>query len=190
MSERRMEAPEALERKLLAAFREHHAWRRTHRRRMWRGFAVAAALAAVLAVISFLRLRPVKTGGAPQPPVTAQNVVNPIFPDSGPPTSPPPRKPRRRKRIEKPAIPVAEPVIRQREVSTGFLPLDASGILPSSGEVIRVEVPRSTMSMFGLPVNDQRLSVPVHADLLLGEDGRAHAVRFVTTTSFQTPSGR
>ncbi len=53
-----------------------------------------------------------------------------------------------------------------------------------------MDMPRSTMSMFGLPVDERRLSVPVRADVLYGEDGMAHAVRFVTTTSFETQTGR
>jgi hypothetical protein len=48
-----------------------------------------------------------------------------------------------------------------------------------SGELIRVQMPRSALARFGLPVNVERADVPVKADLLVGEDGLARAIRFV-----------
>jgi len=48
-----------------------------------------------------------------------------------------------------------------------------------SGEVIRVQVPRSALIALGLPVNIERADVPVLADLLIGEDGLARAIRFL-----------
>ncbi|HTP89556.1 MAG TPA: hypothetical protein VMJ34_21555 [Bryobacteraceae bacterium] len=182
------EAPGALEGKLMSAFREHRAWRRARQRRMWSGLAAALAIAAALAVIAFPRLRPTDVRVPPPAPLVAKGAAPGMEPPVQPP-APPPRKPRPRRKSPKPAH---EPSLRQpqQEFATGFLPLDASGTLPASGEVIRMQIPRSTLTMFGLPVNEQRLSVPVRADVLFGEDGRAHAVRFVTTTSFETPSER
>lgn len=48
-----------------------------------------------------------------------------------------------------------------------------------SGELIRVQMPRSALARFGLPVNVERANTPIKADLLVGEDGLAHAIRFV-----------
>jgi hypothetical protein len=48
-----------------------------------------------------------------------------------------------------------------------------------SGELIRVQMPRSALVKFGLPVNVVSADVPVKADLLVGEDGLARAIRFV-----------
>jgi hypothetical protein len=48
-----------------------------------------------------------------------------------------------------------------------------------SGEVIRVQMPRSALITLGLPVNVERADEPVMADLLIGEDGLARAIRFV-----------
>lgn len=48
-----------------------------------------------------------------------------------------------------------------------------------SGQLIRVQIPRSALVSFGLPVNVERADAPVTADLLLGEDGLARAIRFV-----------
>jgi hypothetical protein len=47
------------------------------------------------------------------------------------------------------------------------------------GAVIRVELPRSALVKVGLPVNEDRFPEPVKADVLIGQDGVARAVRFV-----------
>jgi hypothetical protein len=44
---------------------------------------------------------------------------------------------------------------------------------------MRVQVPRATMASFGLPVNQDLLDQRVDADVLLGSDGNARAIRFV-----------
>jgi hypothetical protein len=46
-------------------------------------------------------------------------------------------------------------------------------------QVIRVRLPRSAMRTVGLPVNEDRWFERVPADVLLGQDGIARAVRFV-----------
>jgi len=67
------------------------------------------------------------------------------------------------------------------EVVTDFLPLlQASDSQPlESGQLIRVQMPRSALASFGLPVNQEYANVPVKADVLLAEDGSARAIRFV-----------
>jgi hypothetical protein len=40
-------------------------------------------------------------------------------------------------------------------------------------------MPRSALIAFGLPVNVEHADAPVNAELLLGEDGMARAIRFV-----------
>ena len=45
--------------------------------------------------------------------------------------------------------------------------------------MIRVQIPRSSLIAFGLPVNVERADAPVKADLLVGEEGLARAIRFV-----------
>ncbi|MBA3442594.1 MAG: hypothetical protein H0T92_22285 [Pyrinomonadaceae bacterium] len=79
---------------------------------------------------------------------------------------------------------VREPVrgSEMQEVATAFLPLVAGSNFDSleSGQVVRVELPRSALVSFGLPMNEERADEPIKADVLLGEDGVARAVRFVT----------
>lgn len=67
------------------------------------------------------------------------------------------------------------------EVATDFLPLNEGGDLDplDSGQVVRVELPRSALVSFGLPMNVERAHEPITADVLLGEDGMARAVRFI-----------
>ncbi len=41
-------------------------------------------------------------------------------------------------------------------------------------------VPASTMRKVGLPVNEDRLTDRVYADVLVGQEGLARAIRFVS----------
>lgn len=69
----------------------------------------------------------------------------------------------------------------QQEITTDFLPLtyDSNVASMDSGHIVRVELPRSALASMGLPMNIERAGEPVKADVLLGEDGVARAIRFV-----------
>jgi hypothetical protein len=47
------------------------------------------------------------------------------------------------------------------------------------GQLVRVELPRSALAKFGIPVNMDRYNEKVKADVLFGADGLAQAIRFV-----------
>jgi hypothetical protein len=66
-------------------------------------------------------------------------------------------------------------------VETEFIPFMATGPqFPSEQrQFVRVKLPRSALQVFGLPMNMERAREPVQADVMLGEDGRALAVRFI-----------
>jgi hypothetical protein len=68
-----------------------------------------------------------------------------------------------------------------REITTEFIPLmQDAGFSQSEGvHLVRVELPRSALSSFGIPVNAEQSGGRVKADVLLGEDGTARAIRFV-----------
>jgi hypothetical protein len=71
--------------------------------------------------------------------------------------------------------------LSETETATDFLPLllvDAANEF-ERGQVVRVELPRSALISFGLPMNEERSREPIKADVLLGEDGLARAVRFI-----------
>ena len=67
------------------------------------------------------------------------------------------------------------------EVATEFMPLGYAGPinLQDGGQLVRVELPRSAMLSLGLPVNMDRYSQRVKADVFVGVDGLARAIRFV-----------
>jgi hypothetical protein len=67
------------------------------------------------------------------------------------------------------------------EIATDFLPLTygAATNLAEGGRMVRVELPHSALATLGLPVNMDRANERVKADVLLGVDGLAHAIRFV-----------
>jgi hypothetical protein len=67
------------------------------------------------------------------------------------------------------------------EIATDFMPVGyASPLsLEDGGQVMRVELPRSALAGFGLPVNMDRVNERVKADVLVGTDGQARAIRFV-----------
>ncbi|HLL72449.1 MAG TPA: hypothetical protein VK363_13490 [Pyrinomonadaceae bacterium] len=48
-----------------------------------------------------------------------------------------------------------------------------------SGQLVRVQVPRAALASLGLPLNAERGNEPVKADVLVGYDGLARAIRFV-----------
>jgi hypothetical protein len=69
-----------------------------------------------------------------------------------------------------------------QEVATEFIPLMQGAQYASAEEshLVRVELPRTALASFGLPVNAEAPTTGrVKADVLLGEDGIARAIRFV-----------
>jgi len=68
-----------------------------------------------------------------------------------------------------------------RETTTEFFPLFYGSVPSPSGHIIRMEVPRASLAQFGLAsAHDMSLTTgTVIADVLVGEDGLARAVRFV-----------
>ena len=66
-------------------------------------------------------------------------------------------------------------------VPFGFIPLPSAARISASEDVnlVRVEVPRSSMIALGFEVSAERAAEPVQADVMLGADGTARAVRFL-----------
>jgi hypothetical protein len=94
-------------------------------------------------------------------------------------------RPRRGSRPRPNTSPIRDDIItadvEESENLTDFLLLrygDDHGPM-ESGEVIRVQMPRSALITLGLPVDVEHADEPVMADLLIGEDGLARAIRFV-----------
>lgn len=72
-------------------------------------------------------------------------------------------------------------LMNNSEETTAFIPLTyLGGASPSDGGlIVRVEVPRTTLLSLGLPLNLDRRQELVKADLLVGDDGIARAIRLV-----------
>ncbi len=69
----------------------------------------------------------------------------------------------------------------QTEIVTDFMPLTYGAELSPNegGQLVRVELPRSALASLGLPMNVEKTDERVKADVLLGHDGLARAIRFV-----------
>ena len=67
------------------------------------------------------------------------------------------------------------------EIATDFVPIGDMNpaSLQDGGQIVRVRLRRSTLVRFGFPVNMDRYNENVKADVLVGVDGLAHAIRFV-----------
>lgn len=67
------------------------------------------------------------------------------------------------------------------EIATDFVPLGDmnAAVLQDGGQIIRVKLRRSALVKFGFPVNMDRYNENVNADVLIGVDGLARAIRFV-----------
>lgn len=177
------DAPPEIEQKLREAFRARAAATAASKRYTPYWFAAVAAVLLIVISVIALRLRtdqrPEITAGFTEPTPVKEQPAPPL--EETPQThevavKPPPR---RRSVRRTPRSEVANHVTR--EIATDFMPLGYlnPAALQDGGQIVRVELPRSTLVNFGLPVNMDRYNEKVKADVLLGVDGMARAIRFV-----------
>jgi hypothetical protein len=155
----------------------------TRRRSVYAAGAIAAMLILTLAVLQIVRQQQQPAGvqgsiAATFTPLPAQtpnqirekDVIVSV-------NRKPQLKPRRNSPIRRALTP---PINQTTEIATDFIPLTYGDPDVGSGaQMVRVELPRSAMASFGLPVNMDRADQRVKADVLLGADGLARAIRFV-----------
>ena len=199
-----LEAPAEMELKLREAFRTRHVAApvavnssgNSSRSRYWL-VAVAAMLLVALSVAAMWW-----RSEAPQQTVAEKSAPKPVETPGGP-TVPAPREVSRPKEVEYRAG--NEPPKRQtpkvsrrntgtrrpeaqlanhatNEIATDFMPLGGdmnTVVLQDGGQIIRVRLRRSELLRFGFPVNMERYNENVKADVLVGVDGLARAIRFV-----------
>ncbi|HKR22550.1 MAG TPA: hypothetical protein VJS17_08145 [Pyrinomonadaceae bacterium] len=180
-----LNAPPEVEQKLRAAFRAQKVVRPVWRRHTT--YWVAAGIAAVLLIaISVIALRwrddssiPIQAHQTEQPRIKEEPKIDQPQPQPQPQQQQVAQKPRRRTPRRNANNEVANHV--NREIATDFMPLGYlnAATLQDGGQIVRVELPRSALVNFGLPVNMDRYHERVKADVLLGVDGLAHAIRFV-----------
>jgi hypothetical protein len=74
------------------------------------------------------------------------------------------------------------------EVATAFMPLPYSTVPVSNGVVVRLELPRAALTSFGLAPQDTLYppGASITADVIVGDDGLARAVRFVRPARKET----
>jgi hypothetical protein len=150
--------------------------------------AIAAALLIVFGLFAIRWFPATKESAGPLIAVTSSPASTEIITPSRPPIV--------LERQIRPAIPARKSSVRRgngssakassanpgnAEVATDFIPVTYGGAanLADGGRMVRVELPRSAMASFGLPVNMDRANEKVKADVLMGLDGLAHAIRFV-----------
>jgi hypothetical protein len=85
------------------------------------------------------------------------------------------------KPVPAPAVAVHAVAPVAEEETDGFYPLPEAEALPAveNAMVVRVQLPVSSLQLMGVPVNEDSADLSVQADLLLGQDGLARAVRLV-----------
>lgn len=139
--------------------------------------AIATAAAAAMLMIAWLnRPQPqavtIATAPRPAPLEAAPGVV--AMAEKRPIVRHVRRTPKRRPQ----RAPVAEEPV---EVATDFFEIPYAVPLRADerGDVIRIEMPRAGMAVYGLPVTGGQLDARVKADVLMGEDGVARAIRFI-----------
>jgi hypothetical protein len=192
-----LEAPPDVEVKLVEAFRARQVVRpfaaRRATSRYWLAAAVAAMLLIVISVIAYRVNRrvdgdrqfareeqPQNTPKVKDEPAKQEQVVAGVEQQQY--VAPPIQKPRhvRHANARRPEnTQLANHV--NTEIATDFIPLSymTAANLQDGGQIVRVELPRSALAKFGLPVNMDRYNERVKADVLFGVDGLAHAIRFV-----------
>jgi hypothetical protein len=166
----------------------------TSQTRYWLRYGTAAIAALLLIVFALALFRPRQTavtseGAKNLLAVTPATIVgsksSPVkLPKSA---QPPPSTPPKRTLIARPNRPSATSITNPskptsaNEIATDFIPVTYGGSanLADGGRMVRVELPRSAMASFGLPFNVDRANEKVKADVLVGVDGLAHAIRFV-----------
>lgn len=161
-------APDAVEQRLLTAFRQRNRWRVAI---PWiAGFAAAMAVAAglVIALIPAAPPAPVLRLVYAKPPAMALSA--PVYAAAKPPLAHPVKR-----------------TARAPEAVEAFIPFPYSGAqaLPDSGQVIRVRLSRSALADAGFSVSGVLADERIDADVLVGNDGAPLALHFVNSSFVQ-----
>lgn len=197
------EAPAHIEAALISAYRARTeaslpaASSRPGRRVLSIGYwGIAAALVVALLGVTTFRLLRINQPDETRSPRSALPIISPA----------PPRQTARDvapERIEPKAVPAPKAAnanlsVKQAaprstipkeppapvEIASDFIQLASNAELSSmeSGQLIRVQLPRNVMASYGIPVNQERADEPVTAQVLIGQDGWARAIRFLNKT--------
>lgn len=160
-----------------------------HIRRGWSRWVIAAAAIIVIALtLIVIRIQRVSSAGTGEKDKTSKRSVAPVAPQDNklPEALPTPEttvanngSPHRR--TEKRVRYAGKSPENTRDFTSDFILLNiVNDYAPlENGRILRVEVQRSALIAMGLPMNVARADEAVKADLLVGQDGIARAIRFV-----------
>lgn len=162
------EAPAGVEQAVLAAFRS----RKPARAPRWRVAAWVAIPVAAALLLAAVALRP---GPKTEPEAARRQpapVVEALPPEATAPDPPP---------VSVPSPPKVTYAKAPEATRSEFIPLRYGKPLESGEpvQVIRIALPRAELVRMGLPIAMDGGATTVRADVLLGEDGLAKAIRFV-----------
>jgi hypothetical protein len=188
-------APESVELKVLEAFRKQNLVTpivaKRWNSRYWFAAAIAAMLLIAISVVAYRLNYRVdnnrKLAKQEQPQSRRELIVEPVKQEQVAGVQEPEQKssaqaPKpRRVRHANVRRPENVQLANHAEIATDFIPLSSMPAvsLQDGGQIVRVKLPRSALANFGLPVNMDRYNEKVKADVLIGVDGLAHAIRFV-----------
>jgi hypothetical protein len=200
------QVPARVEAALLAAFRQHAALPAVApgRSARQRWLYAAAGVAAIAMIVMLLALVASRTRDSQQPGPQKAAKPAPAVPDETRAASPQQQAPtagsqpsvaavqttdHRRRGADRvknvgrpgPAVDKSNKLPTTVEIATDFIPLMNRESLAQmdGGQVMRVELPRSALMSFGLPMNMERATERIKADVVVGNDGLARAIRFV-----------
>jgi len=163
-SVRGLGAGERVEAALVEAFRSELATQARRPDRWWPKWALAAAAAVVVTAGLLVLLRredaqPAPAAAVRPPLVKAEVVERPVAPS---------------RRVE--ARPATAPAVEAE-----FIPLvpDLAWGPGEGTQIMRVSMPRAALQSFGLPVDEDRAFEMVRADIVVGHDMVARAIRLV-----------
>ena len=170
----KLQAPAPVEASLLAAFRE----RNSHRSQVWWSLRWAGAAAAVTIAGWFLAGHPWRRSGSPAGPKVEAVAPAAMRHQSSPTTT----ANRKDETTEAHGLRQHSRPVRHRaaaDPAAEFIALSSTSYPVGDGMVVRVELPRSAPALVGLPIPGGDVYGTVTADVVLGQDGMARAIRFV-----------
>lgn len=191
-----LDAPRSVETRVLEAFRAQRVVDPFASRRSNHRYWLAAVAAMLLIAMSVVALRWRSEAEKQPAEVVKDQQVQPESEEQRPrPVSNAPREQEYQAVDQRPQRNERKPLRRPRarqsenaqvanhvgEIATDFITLryGNAASLQDGGQIVRVELPRSALANFGLPVNMDRYHEKVKADVIFGVDGMAHAIRFV-----------
>ena len=165
-------APERVEIALISAFRKQAHSRRLRRRAVAASIATAACIA-----VSFSLWKPLIVNTAvTAPPAPVISLIAPP-PDAWT-VAPWAPLPRPRRTVARVSGLRPRPQVHAQEFV--LLPYGDPALVDDSATIVRVDLPGSALRLAGFNVPQDIASNRVQADVLLGADGLAHAVRLVS----------